>query len=202
MQQDHLIDPRNDSAVYYLDQAKQAGATAADLQAQTQEMVKRLVQMARAGIDQRRFADVDRVLTEMRSIGAPAAVIAGLQKELARNQQAAQKADQPQFLDLAQARLAQGKLTEPDNDNALYYVNQLRAADPKNSGLTQISGAVQAQIVDRARTAFDAGDVDKAEALAQSAAGLGGSADLDALNEQIRQWKAGGGVRQIAEQNP
>ena len=32
------------------------------------------------------------------------------------------------------------------------------------------------------------------------AAGLGGSADLDALNERIRQYKAGGGVRQIAEQ--
>jgi TonB family protein len=201
VQQDHLIDPRGDSAVFYLDQAKQAGATAAELQAQMQDMVKRLVQMAHAGIDQRRFADVDRVLTEMRSIGASAAVITGLQKELARNQQASQKADQPQFLDLAQARLAQGKLTEPDSDNALYYVNQLRASDPKNSGLPQISAAVQAQILDRARTTLDAGDADKAEALAQSAAGLGGSADLDALNERIRQYKAGGGVRLVPEQN-
>jgi TonB family protein len=92
-------------------------------------------------------------------------------------------------------------LTEPDSDNALYYVNQLRTSDPKNSGLPQISAAVQAQILDRARTTLDAGDADKAEALAQSAAGLGGSADLDALNERIRQYKAGGGVRQIAEQN-
>jgi TonB family protein len=201
VQQDHLIDPRGDSAVYYLDQAKQAGGTAAELQAQTQDLVKRLVQMARTAIDQRRFTDADRVLTEMRSIGASAAVIAGLQKELARNQQASQKADQPQFLDLAQARLAQGKLTDPDSDNALYYVNQLRAADPKNSGLPQISAAVQSQILDRARTTLDAGDADKAEAMVQLAAGLGGSADLDALNERIRQYRAGGGVRQIAEQN-
>ncbi|HEY2145257.1 MAG TPA: energy transducer TonB [Steroidobacteraceae bacterium] len=201
VQQDHLIDPKGDSAVFYLEQAKQSGATAAALQAQTQDLVKRLTQMVRSEIDQRRFTDIDRVLVEMRSISAPAAVIAGLQKESARGQQAAQKSDLPQYLDLAQSRLAQGKLTDPENDNALYYVNQLRAADPKNSGLAQISAAVQAQILDRGRTAFDAGDSDKAEAMAQLAAGLGGSGDLDALNERIRQKKAGGGVRQIPEQN-
>ncbi len=46
IQQDHLIDPRNDSAVYYLEQAKQAGADAADLQTATQDLLKRLAQMA------------------------------------------------------------------------------------------------------------------------------------------------------------
>ena len=50
--------------------------------------------------------------------------------------------EQPQYLDLAQSRLTQGKLTEPDNDCALFYVTQLRTADPKNSALPRISGAV------------------------------------------------------------
>ncbi len=202
VQQDHLIDPRNDSAVYYLDQAKQAGASAPAVQAQAQDLTKRMAQMARAAIDQHRFSDADRLIVELRGIGAPAAA-ATLQRELsaARNQPA-QKPELPQYLELAQARLAQGKLTEPDGDNALFYVNQLRTADPKSSGLSQISGALQAQIVDRARAALDAGDLEKSEALAQSAGGLGGSPDLEALNDRIRQKKvAAGDVPQLPEQS-
>ena len=195
MQQDHLIDPRNDSALYYLDQAKQAGAAGPALQNQTQEVLKRLTQMAHTGIQQRNFNDVDRILAEMHGIGAPPAGITSLQRELAlaRNPQAAQKPDQPQFLELAQSRLAQGKLTDPDNDNALYYVSQLRAADPKNSGLAQISGAVQSQVLERARAALDAGDVEKSEALVQKAAALGASPDLDAISDKIRQKRASAG---------
>ena len=204
VQQDHVIDPHNDSALYYLDQAKQAGASGPALQGQTQDLVKRLMQMGRSAIQQRNYSDADRVLAEMHGMGAPAASITGLQRELtlARNQQAAQKPDLPQYLELAQSRLAQGKLTEPDNDNALFYVNQLRTTDPKNAALAQISAAVQGQILDRARVALDAGDSEKATSLLQMAAGLGASSDLDALNDRIRQRKAGGGdVLQMPEQS-
>jgi TonB family protein len=199
-----VIDPRNDSAVYYLEQAKQAGASAAALQGQAQDLLKHLVQLGHTAIQQRNFNDADRVLTEMHGMGAPQATMASLQHDLtlARTQQSAQKPDLPQYLELAQSRLAQGKVTEPDNDSALFYVNQLRTADPKNSGLTQISGAVQAQILDRARSSMDGGDMERTEALAQMAAGLGSSSDLDALNDRIRQKKAAAGdVLQMPEQS-
>jgi TonB family protein len=190
--QDKLIEPRNDSAAFYLAQARAAGATAASLQPQAQEIYKRLVQGGRAAIDQRRFADADRWLADLHTYGAPATMIAGLQHDLstARAQQAAPAAEQqPQYLDLAQSRLAQGKLTEPDNDSALYYVNQLRAADPKNSGLTRISSAVQGQILEQARAALDTAQPARAEALLQMAAGLGASSDLAALNQRLAQLK-------------
>jgi len=204
MQQDHVIDPHNDSALYYLDQAKQAGAAGPALQGQTQEVQKRLTQMAHSAIQQHNFNDAERILAELHNLSAPQASLNGLLRDLntARNQVAAQKADQPQYLDLAQSRMTQGKLTEPDNDSALYYVSQLRSADPKNSGLAQISGALQAQILERSRAAFDAGDTEKSEALLQKAASLGASPDLDALNDKIRQRKAAGGdVLQMPEQS-
>jgi protein TonB len=203
MQQDHVIDPHNDSAVYYLDQAKQAGAAGPALQGQTQEVLKRLTLMARAAMQQHNFNDVDRILTEMHGAGAPQAAMNSLQRDLtlARNQQSAQKTDQPQYLELAQSRLAQGKLTDPESDSALFYVTQLRAADPKNSGLAQVSAALQSQILDRARASLDAGDADKAEALVLKASALGASPDLDALNDKIRQRKVGGDALQMPEQS-
>jgi hypothetical protein len=203
LQQDHVIEPHNDSAVYYLDQAKQAGASGAALQGQAQEVLKRLAQMMRAAIQQRNFSDADRILTEAHGIGATQAAVNSLQRELnaARNSLAAQKPEQPQYLELAQTRLAQGKLTDPDNDSALFYVSQLRAADPKSNGLAQISGSLQSQILDRARASIEAGDIDKAEALLQKAGSLGASPDLDAMNDRIRQRRAGGGLLQMPEQS-
>jgi len=203
LQQDHLIEPRNDSAVYYLDQAKQAGAGAPELQEQTQELFKRLAQMAHTGIEQRHFGEVDHVLSEMHAIGAPAATIAGLQHELgaARNQPAAQKSDQQQFQELAQLRLSQGKLTDPDDDSALYYLNQLRNSDPNNGSLAQLSAAVQGKILEAARAALDAGDLVKALELAQLAGGIGGSSSMDAFNEKLRQAEAAAvALPQVGEQ--
>jgi TonB family protein len=191
LQQDKLIEPRNDSAAYYLGQARASGATAASLQSQIQELDRRLSQTLRADIDQRRFLDADRFLAELHGSGVPAATVAALQHELdgARSAQAAPAPQLPQYLDLAQSRLAQGKVTEPDNDSALFYVNQLRAADPKNGGLPRISAAVQAQILDQARSALDASLPAKAEALLQMASGLGASPDLPALNQRVAQAK-------------
>jgi TonB family protein len=202
LQQEKLIEPRNDSAVYYLGQVRAAGASAAALQAQSQEIYKRLAQTLHADIDQRHFADADRLLADLHTYGVPASTIASLQHDLAaaRSQQTAAVPEQPQYLELAQARLAQGKLTEPDTDSALFYVNQLRAADPKNSALPRISSAVQAQILEQAKAALDTTQPGRAEALLQMAGGLGASADLNALNERLLQMKlATSGTPEVVE---
>jgi TonB family protein len=202
LQQDRLTEPANDSAVYYLNQARAAGASAADLQAQTQEIIKRLAQTLHSALDQRRFADAERVLADLRSAGAPASMTASLQHDLtaARTQQPAAAPEHSQYLDLAQSRLAQGNVTEPETDSALFYVNQQRMTDPKNSALPRISGLVQAQILDRARSALDAAQPEKAEALLQLAMGLGASADADALNERLLQMKlASAGAPEVVE---
>jgi len=192
LQQGRLVDPRNDSAAIYLEQAKAAGATAAALQPQYQELQQQLALAVRGAIDAKHFGEAEHWLAELRDIGASGVIVAGLQKDLtaARAAAAPAKVEQPQFFDLAQTRLAQGKLLEPDNDNALYYVNQLRGTDPKNAALPQLSGAVQDQILERARTALDAGDTAKAQAMQQLATGLGATPNLEAFSDKLRQKMA------------
>ena len=200
LMQDKLTEPRNDSAVYYLSQARAAGASSAALQPQAQEINKQLSQNVRSAIEQKRFGDADKLIADLRGYGVPTSTVAGLQHELgvARGQQAA--AELPQYAELAQSRLAQGKLTEPDNDSALFYVNQLRATDPKNGSLARLSNAVQAQILDQARAALDGAQPQKAAALLQSAGSLGGSPDLDALNVRLAQVKqAATAMPEVAE---
>jgi periplasmic protein TonB len=203
IQQDQLVDPPNDSAVYYLTQARKAGATTADLQSQFRELARRLTLAAHADIVQQRLDDADRLANELRSIGVPLSQVAGLQHDigLARAQRAPAAPEQPRFLDLARARLAQGSVIEPENDSALHYLNQLKAADPQNPSLAQLSTAVQTQILAQARAALDASQPAQAESLLQLSASLGPSPDVDSLRDRLRSARAAvvTGPREVAE---
>jgi periplasmic protein TonB len=203
MQQDQLVDPANDSAAYYLTQARKAGATSADLQSQFRELSRRLLLAAHADIAQQRLDDADRLANELRSIGVPLSQVAGLQHDIgvARVQRAPVAPEQPRFLDLARARLAQGSVVEPENDSALHYLNQLKAADPQNPSLAQISMAVQTQIVAQARAALDAAQPAQAESLLQLSASLGPSPDVDSLRDRLRSAHAAvvTGPQEVAE---
>jgi TonB family protein len=203
MQQDQLVEPQNDSAAYYLDQAKRAGARAADLQPQLRELTRRLTLAARTAIEQHRLADADKFASDLKGVGAPVSVVAGVQREigLARAEPAARQTEQSRFLDLVRSRLTQGSLLEPENDNALYYLNQLRAEDPQNGALPQLSKSIQAQILEQARTALNGAQSAQAGTLLQLASQLGPSAELDTLNERLRVAKlfAASGPKEVAE---
>jgi TonB family protein len=103
----------------------------------------------------------------------------------AANAAAHPKGEEPSLLDLVEARLNGGQILEPEHDNALYYLNELNAADPKNPELAQLASAVQAQILARATAAAAAGQTDNAKSLMQTAARLGPTPEIAALNERL-----------------
>ena len=188
LQQDQLIDPPNDSAAFYLSEARKAGAAPSDLQPRGRELIKVLTQRAQTAIEQRRLADAEHIAASLRSLGAPLSTIAGLQRDIGgmRAQQVHEQSDQSRLLDLTKSRLAQGNVVSPENDNAIYYLGQLRAADPQNAALPQLTKAVQAQILVQAGIAVDADELAQAESLLQLAGTLGSSPDADALAQRLR----------------
>ena len=208
LQQDRLFEPHSDSAAFYLSEARRLGVVSPALQSLAQEFVKHALPAAHGAIEQRHFGDAERLLTEMRNVGAPAATLSALTRELNAARGQREKSDQPQFLDLARTRLAQGNVAEPENDSALYYVNLLRAADTQGPGTAQISGAVQAQLIERARAALDTADSAKADLALRQARTLGDSTDLDALSERLARAKSPvggdaaarhGGLQEVSE---
>lgn len=192
MQQDELIDPPGDSAAYYLMQARKAGAT--DLQAQIRELSRRLSVAAHTAVGQQRFADADRIASAMREAGVPQSQVAALQRDvaLARTQRAADAppvqppAPQSRLVDLVQSRLAEGNVTDPDDDSAMHYLQELKAADPQNGSIAQLSKQVQEQIVSQARTAMNQSQPGRAASLVELALSLGPSPEADALRDRLR----------------
>jgi TonB family protein len=191
LQQDRLIDPPEDNAAYYLQKARGAGATPDQVQLFSQELSTRLLAGARSAIEQRRFSAAERQLAEAVNAGAQTGAVTALQRDLAaaQAQQSKDKADQNSLLELAQSRLAQGALVEPDGDNAWFYLNQLRTANPKNAGLAALASGLQAQLTARARAALDAGNPAVAEPLLARAAELGPNNDVNDLSARLAQAK-------------
>jgi TonB family protein len=101
LSQDKVIEPRGDSAAYYLAQARAAGANAAALQGETLEINKRVTAVMHAIIEQKRYADADRMITDMRTGGVSPVTIATLQHDLtaARSALIAATPEQPQYVD-------------------------------------------------------------------------------------------------------
>jgi TonB family protein len=201
LSQDQLVEPLNDSAEYYLAQARKAGASTAQLQPQVRELVRRLTLAAHTAIDQRRLADADRLAADLQAVGAPLSSVAAVQRDIgvARAQPSREQSDTARFLDLAKSRLAQGSVIGPENDSALYYLGRVRASDPQNAALPELTRAVQTQIIGQASDALDAGEAGQSRTLLELGRTLGPSADIDALTERLRQGNAVAAPKEVAE---
>ncbi|MDH5454929.1 MAG: energy transducer TonB, partial [Gammaproteobacteria bacterium] len=79
----------------------------------------------------------------------------------------------------ANARLAEGMLLSPANDNARYYYELMLAGDPQNTAARQGLNVVASKLVLQARSEIDAGNLDAAEAL------LDDASEIDASNPEL-----------------
>jgi TonB family protein len=192
LQQGRLVEPAEDSAKYYLSAARKKPNAAGNsqLQSLTQDYARAVMQEARAAAGRQQGADVDRWLGEARDAGVPARDIQSLQRELAQQAQKP-KVDISRTIQLVGDRIGQGRLLEPANDSALYYLSALKSADSRNPAVPDLTRRLAAELVNSARAALDDNRVDDAESALQSARTLGALAtDLAAMDQRLTHAKA------------
>lgn len=118
---------------------------------------------ARTAIRESRFEDATAILAAARSLNLPdSAEVEAAELELSSAQAEQQAQD---VLALANARLEEGNLLSPPNDNARYYFQLALSADPENLAAQQGLSVIASKLATQARTATDDGDLDGAEAL-------------------------------------
>lgn len=81
------------------------------------------------------------------------------------------------LLAIASARLARGQLVEPAGDSALAYLQRALQIDSTDARVAAQRAEVGAALIAAARSAADAGDLDRAAALVTSAGNLGAAAN-------------------------
>ncbi len=152
-----LVDPADDSAKVYIQQLHDLAPANATTQRLTRDLNAAYMRKAREAAIANRASEVDRWLTEARAGGISATEINSFQKELANARQKAVSAESDRLAQLARDRIRDGRLTDPAQDSASFYVGQIQSADPSNAAIGQLSKDLATKLVERARASAQAG---------------------------------------------
>jgi protein TonB len=157
----------DDSAKAYLLQLQGEAPGSASTQRATRELIAADLRKARDAAAARNPAEQDRWLSEARAVGLKPAEAAAFQREMAGARQRAAQAESERLAQLARERLRDGRLTDPAQDSAAYYLTQLQATDGGSAALADASRELAGKLLERARGAVLAGrpaDADLAQA--------------------------------------
>ena len=152
-----LIDPVDDSAKSYVQQLRDFAPSNPTTQHAIRELDSAYLRKAREAASAKNNAEMDRWIAEARAYGVSAAEITALQRDLVSFRQKAMQAEADRLVETARDRIRDGRLTDPEQDSAAYYLTQLQAADPTSPALTQTSRDLAAKLLDRAKASALAG---------------------------------------------
>jgi protein TonB len=158
-----LVEPDNDNAKYYLAQLRELPGTNSSQQRVTRELTAAYLRKAReAGVGNQK-ADYDRWIAEARASGASNADVTALQREINTARQKASSAEADRLGQLARDRIREGKLTDPAQDSAAFYLTSLQSTDGNNAALAPASRELAAKLLERAGVAAREGKTAQVE---------------------------------------
>lgn len=152
-----LVDPADDSARAYVHQLMTISAASANTQRAQHALAAAFLRKAREAAFARNSAEEDRWLNEARAVGVSAADISAFRSDIAGARAKAAQAEAERLAQLARERVRDGRLTDPAQDSAAWYLTQLQSADPQNAAIAAVSRDLAKQLLERARAAVQAG---------------------------------------------
>ncbi len=147
-----LNDPQ-DSAKSYLLELQAAAPTNAATQRAAHTLIGAYLRKAREAGLAKNNAEEQRWLEEARGAGMKPAEVVAFEKDLAGARQKAAQADSERLLQMARERLRDGRLSDPAQDSAAYYLTALQSSDPANAALADAGHDLAARLLERARAA-------------------------------------------------
>ena len=168
----HLIDPEDDNALFYVQQALRLDPNSGAAQEAKKALAMRLLAEAHGAIDRRDLAHASHWLAAAKGIAA-ATNIEAVETLLAAARRQADADAWSRLLKNAAERLQQDRLIEPANDNAKYYLLTLRSLDPGNAGLVPAMQDLGSRLLAKARRALASGQYDAARSWMDEAGAIG-----------------------------
>jgi TonB family protein len=161
-----LVEPADDSALHYVQAARQAGAWPARLAPVASSLADAMIARSRTAAEQGSVIEAKEWLVHAREADPQSARLAAAETEVAA---ASERADRWAHLHaLALQRLDEGRYVEPGDDSAASYLATLRSESPAYPGLgaalarlsdgliTTARGAIEAKQLPEARQRLDA----------------------------------------------
>ncbi|HVW68916.1 MAG TPA: TonB family protein [Steroidobacteraceae bacterium] len=152
-----LTEPADDDAKAYAQQLHDLAPANPTTQRALRDLGAAYLRRARDAALAKNNVDEDHWMAEARGVGVTPAEIAGFQRDLASARLRAAQAEADRLVQAARDRMRDGKLTDPAQDSAVYYLTQLQTSDPSNPALLPASHDLAQRLLDRAKTAALAG---------------------------------------------
>jgi trimeric autotransporter adhesin len=154
---DGKLSEPDDSAKSYLQQLLTLAAANANTQRVQRELGNAYLRKAREAALSKNAVDEERWLNEARAIGMKQADISAFQRDVSNARAKVAAAESERTLQQARDRMRDGRLSEPAQDCAVFYLTQLQGSDPGNAGLADASHELSGKLLERARTSIAAG---------------------------------------------
>jgi TonB family protein len=175
-----------DSAHAYLMSARRLDPANAGVQEGIVTLAGLIRANAERAIRANRLEEASNWLQAATALDVNRSEIASLRADLEAARLGNVRADRTRILLLANQRIAQNQLIEPNDDSARHYVDLLRAADPKFDGLADTRVLLASRALDESRKHVTAGNLDRADALLRAATDAGAPAsEVSAISAQI-----------------
>jgi periplasmic protein TonB len=152
-----LTDPPDDSAKTYVQQLRETSPTNPITLRAIHDLNSAYLRSARAASAAKNNADMDHWLAEARAGGVSAADITAVQRDAASQRAKAAQVEEDKVAATVRDRIQSGRLTDPPNDSAAYYLMQLQSMDAANPAVGQLSHDLVTKLLDRARQSELAG---------------------------------------------
>jgi len=180
-----VIEPKGDSAQFYIQQALQLDPNNDAVQDAERALALRLLNETRGAIDRREFDRASAWLDAARGLASPANIEAAENQLAAARSQATADAAAQLFKNAAD-RLQQDRLIDPANDSAKYYLLTLRGLDPNYAGLAAALSDLGSRLTAKARRALSLEQYDAARSWLDEAAAIGyGSNESSAVRQDL-----------------
>jgi protein TonB len=187
MRAGQLLEPAQDNARFYVESARALAPTDAEVKQTRQQFLDRLVSEAHKALAADNADQGERWIQAATEAGASSSEIDSLKKE-ADHVRAAAKTDALAALALlVNQRLAQGKVLDPANDSAKYYLAQLEQSDSSHPSTLAARKAFAARTLSEAKSAVARQDYAGAQRWLSEAQDAGAeSTAINAVNDEIR----------------
>lgn len=170
-----------ESAAALLSAARQANPRDREVTEELRRLADLLTQRARQAIDTRRFAEGLRWIGALDSLDVGNAEVERLRGELEAARKLSSREDNLRLLTLANQRIAQDRLIDPEGDSARHYLDLLRASDSTFPGLAESGQTLAARALAALPELLKARRWTDAERMLQAAAAQ--NADANALRQ-------------------
>jgi TonB family protein len=198
-----LTEPAGDNALELYLQLQARNPADSNARVGLAEVHERLLARAENALLEERLDEAAAAIETARKSGVENGRIAFLSAQLAKSreqiktaqaqvqQQSRLREPKPEedhvapFLALANQRVADGHLLEPDRDSARYYVQEALRADPQSAAALDARRALASRLMEEARSAVDRRDFARALFVIESANGIAVAANIEAMQNLL-----------------